>query len=218
MTAATTGRSSARRTQSERRADAEGRLIAAAAAIASEEGPSAVTLAKVGARAGYSRGLVAHHFGSKAALMQRVADQVSDEFRTAVFERYSADAPLLDSLRMLLGVYFDIIADLPELNRARLALVADAVAHPGSDYRDVVLHADREFRSALRRAIDGAAGELPEGFDAETFSVLLVGALRGIAFESMLDPDVDLERARSELDALLTARLTPPTDSSSFST
>ena len=72
------------RTQEFRRAEAERRLIAAAAEMVGEVGPSNVTLANVGERAGYSRGLATHHFGSKGALMQRLVEAVTHQFRDAM--------------------------------------------------------------------------------------------------------------------------------------
>lgn len=58
-----------RRTQQERRDQASAALLEAAAELVVEEGVRAVTLARVGERAGYSRGLVTHHFGGKQALL-----------------------------------------------------------------------------------------------------------------------------------------------------
>jgi hypothetical protein len=42
--------------------------------------------------------------------------------------------------------------------------------------------------------------------DPASFAAVLVGTLRGVTFESMLDPAVDLSAARAEVDALLVAR------------
>jgi AcrR family transcriptional regulator len=58
--------SSPRRTQEERRVEAERRLLRAAAELVGEIGPARLTLANVGERAGYSRGLATHHFGPRA--------------------------------------------------------------------------------------------------------------------------------------------------------
>ncbi|GAB5454816.1 MAG: hypothetical protein Hens2KO_10450 [Henriciella sp.] len=41
-------------------------------------------MAELGEKAGYSRGLPTHHFGSKAALLQKVAETVIEEFRAQV--------------------------------------------------------------------------------------------------------------------------------------
>jgi AcrR family transcriptional regulator len=197
----------ARRTQRERRDAAELGLITAAAELISEIGPAAVTLAKVGERAGYSRGLAAHHFGAKAELMRRVGDAVSDEFRAALQAGLRPESSLLDHLRVLVSVYFDVVVDPPVLHRARLVLIADAVAHPSADHRDAVTDADRDFRSTLRGRIAAASDEVPDDLDPDAFTVALVGMLRGITFESMLDPSIDLRAAQREVDAFLTSRL-----------
>src|ERR1700712_3409486 len=69
MTAAGTQR----RTQAERRANTEERLLEATKQLISERGVTAVTFAAVGARAGYSRGIITHHFGSRRGLMETLA-------------------------------------------------------------------------------------------------------------------------------------------------
>ena len=53
----------ARRTQAERRAESDDRLLEAAAAIIAEEGYMAATLERVGERAGFSRGLASRKYG-----------------------------------------------------------------------------------------------------------------------------------------------------------
>src|SRR3954454_4246859 len=63
----------ARRTQRERRDQAESALLTAAAELVVEQGVRSLTLARVGQRAGYSRGIVTHHFGGKQALVERLA-------------------------------------------------------------------------------------------------------------------------------------------------
>ena len=199
-----------RRTQEERRAEAEQRLLAAAAQLISETGPASLTLAKVGERAGYSRGLATHHFGSKAALMQRVADAVSRDFAAALERERREPHSVLDALMALVDVYFDIIVDPPPINRARLVLIADAVAHSDADSREVVLAADRQFRVALARRLASASdrGELTDD-ELDGLAVTVVGLLRGIAFESMLDPTIDLSSSRSQVQALLESRFSP---------
>ena len=62
------------RRQQDRRNEAEQRLLDAAAELIGEIGPGAVTLANIGERAGYSRGLATHYFGSKGAMMRRLQD------------------------------------------------------------------------------------------------------------------------------------------------
>src|SRR3954452_11802274 len=62
----------ARRTQQERREEAERKVLAAATALIAQHGSRALTLAEVGEAAGYSRGIVSHHFGSRENLLRAV--------------------------------------------------------------------------------------------------------------------------------------------------
>jgi AcrR family transcriptional regulator len=197
------------RTQEVRRAEAERRLIAAAAEMVGEVGPSKVTLANVGERAGYSRGLVTHHFGSKGALMQRLVEAVTHQFREAMFDQGGAEDPVT-ALRTLIGIYFDVITDLLPVNRARLVLWADAVANPTEDTRTRMLAADREFREEIEKPIKVAiaAGRLPGTVHPHGLATVIVGMLRGVALQSLIDEHVDLDGARSEVEALLVHRFT----------
>lgn len=197
-----------RRTQAERRGEAEQRLIRAAAELVGEIGPAGVTLANVGERAGYSRGLATHHFGSKVALMQRLVDSVTAQFRESI-SVVGEPHPVRDDALRLVDVYLSVLADPQPADRARLALWADTVASAASDLRPAMIAADREFRAAitdsLQRAIDD--GELTSSVHPEGLATVIVGMLRGVALQALLDSDVDLAACHQEIRALLTARL-----------
>lgn len=79
-----------RRTQQERREQTERKVIAAATALIAEHGSRALTLAEVGKTAGYSRGIVTHHFGSRENLLRAVMrDAQTFDSRTLVRARES---------------------------------------------------------------------------------------------------------------------------------
>jgi AcrR family transcriptional regulator len=197
-----------RRTQEERRADAEHRLIQAAAELVGELGPARVTLANVGERAGYSRGLATHHFGSKGALMQRLVDTVTVQFREAIVDDEHPHSAFDDGLG-LIDTYFSVLSDLQPVNRARLVLWADAVAADSPDVRPAMIAADRQFResivAALQRGV--ATGEVPPSVDPGGLATVIVGMLRGVALQALLDPDVDLPACHAEVRQLLASRL-----------
>ena len=197
-----------RRTQGERRAEAERRLVQAAAELVGEIGPARVTLANVGERAGYSRGLATHHFGSKGALMQRLVDAVTHQFREAIFDE-SQSHSAMDEAMGLVRTYFQVISNLQPVNRARLVLWADAVATGSPDVRPAMVGADREFREAITKSLQRglAAGEFPDSVDPQGLATVIVGMLRGVALQSLLDDQVDLEACRTEIEQLLTTRL-----------
>jgi len=196
------------RTQEQRRIEAERRLVRAAAELVAEIGPARVTLANVGERAGYSRGLATHHFGSKGALMQRLVEVVTGQFRDAIVEESQSDSPL-DQLRRLIDFYFRVVSDLQPVNRARLVLWADAVAGPSEDVRPQMISADREFREEIEKRIHMAvnAGEVNETVDPQGLSTVIVAMLRGVALQHVLDGKVDLVAAQHEVEKLLTLRL-----------
>src|SRR5690242_18839956 len=101
-----------RRTQQERREEAERRLLEAAARLIAEKGSQATSLAEVGEAAGYSRGLVHHHFGSKAALLERLAHWVQGSFSARVAPAM-AEQRGLEALVTLVDAYLAGLALCP---------------------------------------------------------------------------------------------------------
>src|SRR4051794_2746875 len=98
----------ARRTQAERRGEAEGALLEAAARLFARRGIDQTSLADIGAEAGYSRGLVNHHFGSKAALVERLTAEAQRGFAAHL---PPADAGgEIDTLVGIAGVYLDLVS------------------------------------------------------------------------------------------------------------
>ena len=197
-----------RRTQEERRAEAERRLVQAAAELVGEIGPARVTLANVGERAGYSRGLATHHFGSKGALMQRLVNAVTLQFREEIFEQSQSDSAMDEGLG-LVRTYFHVLHNLQPVNRARLVLWADAVASDSPDVRPAMIAADREFREAITKTLSRgvASGEFPTSVDPAGLATVIVAMLRGVALQWLLDDGIDLDACRSEIEQLLTHRL-----------
>jgi AcrR family transcriptional regulator len=198
------------RTQEQRRIEAERRLVRAAAELVGEIGPGRVTLANVGERAGYSRGLATHHFGSKGALMQRLVDTVTSQFRDAIAEESQSDSPI-DQVRQLVDFYFRVVSDLQPVNRARLVLWAEAVAEPSEDVRPQMISADREFREEIEKRIRLAVadGEVGDDVDPLGLATVIIAMLRGVALQRVLDDTVDLVAAQQEIERLLTTRLQP---------
>jgi AcrR family transcriptional regulator len=208
MSAASHESAAAPRTQEVRRTEAEQRLLAAAAEMIGEVGPSRVTLANVGKRAGYSRGLATHHFGSKGALMQRVVEAVTHQFREAVFD-CGQPGDAVAELRTLVDIYFDVVTDLRPVNRARLALWADAVANPDVETRRRMVAADREFREEIEKRVERAATacKIARTVHPHGLATVIIAMLHGVALQSLIDDHVDLDAARGEVEALLIHRL-----------
>ncbi|MER6081327.1 TetR/AcrR family transcriptional regulator [Streptomyces sp. NPDC001833] len=196
-----------------RRKEAERRLLDAAAELIAESGPARITLADIGERAGYSRGLATHHFGSKGALIQRLVDTVTTQF-TESLPGPETPGSSLDTMQDIVTTYFDILGDFRPINRARIVLWADAVASGSPEIRPAMLAMDGEFREALIQGVTLgiATGELPASIHADGFATVVIAMLRGVALQYVLDDQLDLEAARLEVRRFVLARLDPSAD------
>jgi AcrR family transcriptional regulator len=140
--------------------------------------------------------------------MQRLVEAVTHQFREAMFDRGESEDATTE-LRTLIGIYFDVVTDLQPVNRARLALWADAVANPDEETRSRMVAADREFREEIEKRIKLAAtaGEILRAIDPHGLATVIIAMLRGVALQSLIDDRIDLAAARSEVEALLIHRL-----------
>jgi AcrR family transcriptional regulator len=183
----------ARRTQKERREQAEAALLAAAAELVVEHGVRSLTLARVGERAGYSRGLVTHHFGSKQALLERLARASQAGFVPGLHGL----PPGLDRLLRLIDGYVGALGEVGVLNRAFLLLWAEATTAP--DLAPIFRERDAAFRADLREDVAAgiADGAIRPDVVPDEVAIAVVGQLRGVGLQRLLDPGVvDTERLR----------------------
>jgi AcrR family transcriptional regulator len=191
-----------RRTQQERREQAGAALLNAAAELVVEQGVHALTLARVGERAGYSRGLVTHYFGSKQALLEELARATQSGFVPGL----DGVPPGLDRLLRLIDGYIGALSQMRMMNRAFLLLWAEAATAP--ELARIFLERDRAFRADLRAGIAG--GTIAGDTSADEVAVAVVGQLRGIGMQRLVDPAaVDTERLRRAVTGQWRRALSP---------
>jgi AcrR family transcriptional regulator len=198
-----------RRTQAERRAAARDRLLQAAAELIAECGLAGVTLAQVGERAGYSRGIANHHFGTKAALIEELISQVEEEFVAATAPVRNLDASV-DELVTTSSIFIGLLENLPAIHRAFLVLWASAVAD--DELRPRMAASDATFRDAVTAIVERGKvrGEVDDSLNADTFAVMLLGQLRGLALQHLIAGDeIDLAVVRRGLEAAIRGLLQP---------
>jgi AcrR family transcriptional regulator len=182
-----------RRTQQERRDQAEAALLTAAAELIVEHGVRSLTLARVGERAGYSRGIVTHHFGTKQALVERLARAT----QTGFVPDLGDVPPGLDRLLRLIDGYLGELGRIGVFNRAFLLLWAEAATQP--ELAPIFRERDDAFRADLRDDVEAgiAEGTIDAGTDPAHVAIAVVGQLRGIALQRLLDPQgIDPEQLR----------------------
>jgi AcrR family transcriptional regulator len=185
-----------RRTQQERREHTEAALVAAAAEVVVESGVRALTLARVGERAGYSRGIVTHHFGSKQGLVEALTRAIQGGFVPGLADM----SPGLDRLLALVGGYVGALTEIGVANRAFLLLWAEAAT--AEELAATFRERDRGFRADVREDVEAglAAGTIRPDVRPDDVGVAVVGQLRGIGMQRLLDPDaVDTEHLRQQV-------------------
>ena len=193
----------ARRTQAERRAETERRVLQAAVELVDEQGVGALTLAAVGTRAGYSRGIVTHHFGNRRALMEALARSLQDLVPAA-----PAGLPGIDRVIAQIDLYLRTLQDSPRDARVFSMLWAEAAAGD-PDLRPVFADRDTDFRASFARSLHAAiADNSLRPLDPDAVATWIVGQLRGIALQRVLTPgEIDLGALRQSVGAILRAGL-----------
>lgn len=198
---------SSRRTQAERRADSEQRLIQASVELIVEQGLANTSLADIGRRAGASHALVNHRFGSKDELVDRIIEVATAHYAEVAAERIGRLTGL-DAVLVVGDLYLDLVVGADPLGRVHVVLWSEAIANTATR-RTAQTEWDRQFRDFLSQLIeDGiAAGTIrPDLVVAET-ALTIVGVLRGIAMQLMLDEGVSLPDSKSLVRSLVLAEL-----------
>ncbi|WP_344860020.1 TetR/AcrR family transcriptional regulator [Amycolatopsis ultiminotia] len=182
---------SPRRTQEQRRTTTGAALLAAAAELVVESGVRAVTLARVGERAGYSRGIVTHHFGSKQALLDALAKASQGGFVPGIGDV----PPGLDRLVLLIEGYVRELGRDGVNGRAFLLLWAEAAT--AAELSGTFRERDEAFRAELSGDVEAGLrdGTMRADLVPRDVAVAVLGQVRGIGLQRLLDPDaVDTER------------------------
>lgn len=199
-----------RRTHAERREEAEARLLDAALEIVARRGSVRMTLAEVGEVAGYSRGLASARFGSKAQLLHALAAHIGRQFGEQL-ARGPVASPGLAAVLGNIDVYFSRKGGRWTSTRALLVMMTEACMEPHEGLRREIAAYNRQvlswFEEHLRIGID--AGEISHDIDPAATAVVLMGALRGVMLQWLIDDRIKLGAARDQLLKMTQAVLRP---------
>jgi AcrR family transcriptional regulator len=187
------------------------KLLDAASELISESGYERMTLVAIGERAGYSHGLVTRRFGSKEGLLWALVEKMvvtwNLESLTPTQGKTAAEA---------LHLVVDELRGSVEHSSGRMktlyALTFEALT-PIPELRERMRELHRDMRQYVRGVVaDGiAAGSVSASVDPRVVAELFIGALRGVAYQWLLDPEeIDIDSALVNVDVLIDALL-PPT-------
>jgi AcrR family transcriptional regulator len=189
--------------------------MAVATELIAQRGIEGTSLASIGERAGTSRGLANHHFGSKNALVERVARQAQDHI-TAVMaaaleraQRNISDLSALEELRTLVATYLTLFEDSTPEYRALIVLWGETFPSDASVHG--MLEADRRSYDGWAELIARGQrdGSIRADIDPDATAVVLHGFLRGVAALLVTDGGTDAGSVRATCDVWIGAALAP---------
>jgi AcrR family transcriptional regulator len=196
-----------RRTQLERRTVSERALLDAAVRLFARKGIDETSLADIGAEAGYSRGLANHRFGSRAALVERLAARTQRAFLAGLIER-EAD---VEAVVAFADAYLDRVSSGGEEGRAFFVMWGASFAED-APLREVFVADDARFRDGIETLVRAGQQRRTMRADADPigFATVFVALLRGIGAQVCVDPGgVDLEAARVTCERMVRTSLAP---------
>ena len=155
-------------------------------------GLAGTTLIAIGERAGYSRGLASHHFGSKSGLFRKVLKHITAvwtrdlDLRVAGKTGLSAILGALDAHRGHMQHY-------PEHARAMYILWSSSF-DPASEFKPNVTEFHRLQREAAAVWLMGGqeVGEIRSDIDPGSFGEQFYASLLGLNYQWLINPDIDL--------------------------
>ncbi len=172
-----------------------GRLLRTAAELIIERGYERTTLSAVGKRAGYSHGLVTRRFGSKDGLLLALLQKMIKEWHAHEIEPFLREASGGEAIKVLVdGIRRSVRVD-PVAMRALYTLMFEALkpapAILGQRMREVHAGQRQTIEAAITRGID--LGTVRAEVDPAAVARLVVSALRGAAYQWLLEPEFDFD-------------------------
>jgi len=183
------------RTQAERSAMAESRMVDAAIELLNSVGIQGTTLVAIGEMAGYSRGLATHHFGSKTGLFRTVLKRVSAAWNEELVRNIEGKTGL-QAMTTAIDSHLAHALRHPENIRVQNILWGAAL-DPSSEFKPNVAEFMRIQRESVAAWISGGqeSGQIDQGINAKRIAEQFYGGLIGINNQWLVSPDFDLVAA-----------------------
>ncbi|MHA7652830.1 TetR family transcriptional regulator [Mycobacterium sp. ML4] len=179
------------------------RLIDAASELFAEQGYAGTSILHIAERSGISRGSVAWHFGSKDGLLWAVVEEAFAQWETTVLVPDVGDAIGLDAVRAALRSHRRFLEGDTARLRLFYVLMFDAIG-PRDDLRVRFAQLHTHLRNLCEKWIAAGqkAGEIRADADPRAVVTVLIGAVGGIAYQRLIDPELDLDPLYRSLDEL----------------
>lgn len=186
-----------RRTQATRRRESDRRMLRAAARLFAQRGVSGTSLADVGLAAGYSRGLPVERFGNKLGLITALLEAMDSWFQAHI-ARLLKDAKGMRAVRLRMEAHLASV-ERDVTSTAALYSIYTESLFVMSELQPRVAAVVGRWREGLADSLREARrdGEIGRRVDCEGEARFLLGAMRGLVIQYLLDrSDSDFERSK----------------------
>jgi len=188
------------RTQAERSAQSDRAMLAAAIDLILEHGTEKTTLAAIGERAGYSRGLATYRFGSKAGLFDAVCKSIGRRWLTYL-QAGVGEKTGIEAMTAALDAFFRFVTESPREAQV-LHLLYCGAASPASEYQDtsraIHLRQQRDVAKWIRAGID--EGSIRADVDPDSVAAQYIAYISGMTYLWVISPDtVDFAKSSESM-------------------
>ena len=158
------------------------RILGAALEVLKADGYAGLTTAKVAARSGQNKALIAYHFGSKQGLVAEVGREVAESITSELLAGLEATDTVEDVIRGVLAGLWQVMDRDERLARLYFDLAAVSVVEP--DVRSVMREMKEQWRGVLAWLLGGAA-DGPSPRDSEAATIYVIAGIEGLMLERL---------------------------------
>jgi len=187
-------------TQAERTALSDRAMIDAAKELLLERGIEKTTLAAIGERAGYSRGLASYRYGTKAGLFDAVCRSIGRRWLDFLNERVGAQSGI-EAMCTALDSFFEFVSRHPTDTQV-LQILYGAAASPDAEYRhtSVDIH-QRQLDDVAAWVSAGVSnGSIRPDVDPQSVATHYIAYISGMTYLWLISQEsVDFRKANEDM-------------------
>lgn len=186
-------------TQEQRREESISRMVQAAIELIADKGVAGLTMAEVGIKAGYSRGLAHLHFGSKEKLLSDCLECLAREFN-AHRKKGGGDTSGIHGIYSLVDAYTQRQGDAIKRIRAMFFIVLDSSVADSPLYAFVHDYNEKNMAYAEFKLNEAKAlGQIQPHVDTRSAAFIIMSLLRGISMHRLNDAAMDPIAVKNEI-------------------
>ncbi len=200
------------RTQADRTAESDARMLAAAVTLICEKGAEGATLKAVGENAGYSRGLASYRFGNKPGLYRFIVRAIGEQW-LAELGRAVGQQHGLSAIHAATDAHDRFVSRGSERIRAFYILWFNSIG-PDPELKTVIAHIHQRRQQDVEAWIHAGveAGEIRSEVDIVGTARHFCAAIVGIVYQWLVTPNdhARISKLHEDLKHQMSIALGPP--------